>query len=185
MATRDPAPGALDVVRRFVNTLDIESGSDAIATEQGLNAFLREQGLMSAEDGVALGDASRAREVREALRQMLFANHDDEPVDAEAVARLNDAAGDAALMLRFASDGSSRLLPQAGGLDGAVGRLLGIVFSSMAQGEWQRLKACKRETCRWAFYDHSKNHSSKWCSMAVCGNREKARAYRRRRRLSA
>ncbi|MGH2778535.1 MAG: CGNR zinc finger domain-containing protein, partial [Actinomycetota bacterium] len=31
-----------------------------------------------------------------------------------------------------------------------------------------------------AFYDHSKNRSGKWCTMRVCGNRAKTRAYRER-----
>lgn len=45
---------------------------------------------------------------------------------------------------------------------------------------WPRLKACREDTCRWAFYDHSKNRSGHWCSMEVCGARHKARQYRAR-----
>ena len=56
-----------------------------------------------------------------------------------------------------------------------------VTFNGVAEGTWERLKACERDVCRWAFYDHSKNRSSHWCSMAVCGQREKnRRAYRRR-----
>jgi predicted RNA-binding Zn ribbon-like protein len=50
----------------------------------------------------------------------------------------------------------------------------------MSEGTWSRLKACLADTCQWAFYDQSKNRSAHWCSMAVCGNRAKARAYRNR-----
>jgi predicted RNA-binding Zn ribbon-like protein len=49
-------------------------------------------------------------------------------------------------------------------------------------GGWERLKACPREECEWAFYDRSKNSSGRWCSMESCGNIEKARAFRERRR---
>jgi predicted RNA-binding Zn ribbon-like protein len=42
------------------------------------------------------------------------------------------------------------------------------------------MKACRQETCGWLFYDGSRNRSSSWCSMQICGGREKARAYRRR-----
>jgi predicted RNA-binding Zn ribbon-like protein len=49
----------------------------------------------------------------------------------------------------------------------------------MADGTWHRLKACRQ--CAWAYYDYSKNRSATWCSMAICGNRTKTRAYRRRR----
>jgi predicted RNA-binding Zn ribbon-like protein len=67
------------------------------------------------------------------------------------------------------------------GIDGALGRVVAIVFRSMADGTWERLKACREGDCEWAFYDWSKNRSGAWCDMAVCGNRAKARAYRERR----
>ena len=52
----------------------------------------------------------------------------------------------------------------------------------MADGSWQRLKACRASDCQWAFVDTARNHSRSWCSMASCGNREKARAFRERHR---
>ena len=66
-------------------------------------------------------------------------------------------------------------------LDSALGRIVAALHAGIADGTWPRLKACERDTCRWAFYDHSRNRSGHWCSMAVCGSREKnRRAYRRR-----
>jgi predicted RNA-binding Zn ribbon-like protein len=50
----------------------------------------------------------------------------------------------------------------------------------MSDGTWARVKACRAEDCRWAFYDFSRNRSGTWCDMAVCGNRAKVRAYRAR-----
>ncbi|MBW3563024.1 MAG: CGNR zinc finger domain-containing protein, partial [Actinobacteria bacterium] len=44
----------------------------------------------------------------------------------------------------------------------------------------ERLKVCRSDTCRWAFYDSSRNRSGKWCDMAVCGNRTKVANYRER-----
>jgi predicted RNA-binding Zn ribbon-like protein len=58
--------------------------------------------------------------------------------------------------------------------------LFAAVAAAMADGSWSRLKACRRHACRWAFYDHSRNRSGTWCSMAVCGNRVKVADYRRR-----
>jgi predicted RNA-binding Zn ribbon-like protein len=72
------------------------------------------------------------------------------------------------------------LEPDAGGVDGALGRLLAIVHVSIADGTWSRLKACREDSCEWAFYDHTKNRSGAWCDMGVCGNRAKARAFRER-----
>jgi predicted RNA-binding Zn ribbon-like protein len=59
-----------------------------------------------------------------------------------------------------------------------------IVEATIA-GTWERLKVCRDDECRWAFYDHSKNARGAWCTMRVCGNRAKARAYRERQRTTA
>ncbi len=81
--------------------------------------------------------------------------------------------------MRFV-DGESRLEPAAGGARGAVGRIVAEVSQGMADGTWERMKACRAEDCRWAFLDTAKNRSRAWCSMKSCGNREKVRAYRER-----
>jgi predicted RNA-binding Zn ribbon-like protein len=78
--------------------------------------------------------------------------------------------------------GAPRLEPDATGVDGAMARLMAAVSEATVDGTWERLKACPEETCRWAFYDRSKNRSAKWCSMQTCGNMAKARTYRARHR---
>ena len=74
------------------------------------------------------------------------------------------------------------LRPEADGLEGVLGTVLVVAFAAMADGSWGRLKSCRNHTCSWAFYDYSKNRSASWCSMLLCGNRRKTRAYRARRR---
>jgi hypothetical protein len=101
-------------------------------------------------------------------------------VDGEAIRTLNRAAGRAGLTVRFGEDGCAALSPIAGGVDGALGRVLAAVHAGMEEGTWGRLKTCRNQGCVWAFYDRSKNRSGRWCSMGVCGNRIKTRAYRRR-----
>jgi predicted RNA-binding Zn ribbon-like protein len=70
-------------------------------------------------------------------------------------------------------------------VDAALAELLATVTTAAADGSWQRLKACADDGCRWAFYDTSRNRSGRWCSMAVCGNQQKARAYRERAKADA
>ena len=55
------------------------------------------------------------------------------------------------------------LVPDAAGVDGAIARLMAIVAAAVEHGRWERLKACPREECEWAFYDKSKNRSGRWC----------------------
>jgi predicted RNA-binding Zn ribbon-like protein len=101
------------------------------------------------------------------------------------IATLNEAAAASRLRARFGAGGKARLEPEAGGVAGAMGRMVAALFTAMADEEWSRLKLCGSETCRWAFYDRSRNHSSRWCTMATCGNRQKARRFRQRAKATA
>jgi predicted RNA-binding Zn ribbon-like protein len=100
------------------------------------------------------------------------------PVD-EAREVLATAARSSRLTINFDS-AAPELVPRAFGVDGLLGRILAVTFLAMVDGSWTRLKGCRN--CRWAFFDESKNRSARWCSMTLCGNRLKTRAYRRRRR---
>jgi predicted RNA-binding Zn ribbon-like protein len=182
-SSREPAPGDLATVQAFVNTLDSDDGFqqfELLKEPADLERWLGGRGLL--ERGARLGpaDLRRAIEVRQALRALLLANTGAE-LDRGAVAVLNRAADRARSTFRFRDDGSAALVPAASGLDGAIARLLGFVAAAMADGTWQRLKACRNPTCEWAFYDRSRNRSSRWCTMSECGNRAKARAFRERR----
>jgi predicted RNA-binding Zn ribbon-like protein len=179
---RQEAPGRLELVRTFVNTIDLEDGSDDIAEPGALAAWLTERDLLESGSKVGDDDVRRAIEVREALRSQLRANNGAEP-DKNAVAALHDAARRAGIALRF-EPGGSRLEPEAAGVDGALGRLLTIVHAAEHDGTWKRLKACPWHTCHFAFYDHTKNSGGVWCTMEVCGNRAKVKAYRERQARS-
>ena len=172
-------PAGIDLVSRFVNTLDVETGSDALADPAALCGWLEQEGLLAGGARAGEGDLAQARALREALRALILGNNGGPPDDA-AAAILEEAARRARLGLRFHADGRAALEPGAGGVDGALGRLVAAVADAMTVGTWARLKACRAHTCHYAFYDQSRNRSRAWCDMAVCGNREKARSYRQR-----
>jgi len=174
------APGELERVRRFLNTRDIEEGLDEIAEPESLRDWLKANGF-PARTGLGAADVERAAAMRESLRALTFANN-GEPLEPHAVPKLNSLAAEARLQVRFDDHGHTVLEPAPEGADAALAELLAVVFRSMAEGSWTRLKACRDANCQWAFYDRSKNRSATWCSMEVCGNRAKARAYRKRRR---
>jgi predicted RNA-binding Zn ribbon-like protein len=163
------APEPLRIVQRFVNTVNLESGEDWLAT------WFDDEGVPATADGLA-----RARVVREAIRELLYANNRQGAGD-DARASLTAAADAAALSIDFSGPA---LAVRAPGVDGAVGRVLAVAFLSMLDGSWPRLKCCRNHHCRWSFYDYSKNRSASWCSMQLCGNRTKTRAYRARRAVT-
>jgi predicted RNA-binding Zn ribbon-like protein len=177
----EPAPGELDLVRRFVNTLDVEVEHEELSSPAALTDWLRENGLLGQNERANADDLEAALDVREAIRSMLLSNN-GEPVDTDAIERLDRAASDSRLLVRFAAGGRSSVGPQAKGVDGALGAILARVHEAMADGTWERLKVCPADDCLWAFYDTSRNRSRRWCQMEVCGNRSKVRTYRALRR---
>lgn len=172
------APGRLEIVRAFVNTRDLEDGIEELSDPGAMQSWLRRHGLPQVP-AAGTADVERLRGLREALRDLLLANN-GQPHDAEALERVRTEADSAGLRVSFAGNGESALVPAGEGADAVVAELLAIVHESMAAGTWPRLKACRAHDCEWAFYDRSRNRSGTWCSMAVCGNRAKARTYRRR-----
>lgn len=47
---------------------------------------------------------------------------------------------------------------------------------------FSHIRKCENPVCPLYFLDTSKNHTRRWCSMAICGNRMKATAFYRRHR---
>jgi predicted RNA-binding Zn ribbon-like protein len=177
------APKPLYLVQRFVNSIDLESGEDELASPEALRSWLAERDLLASADAVTEADLARALDVREGLRALLLANN-GLPLDEDKVKRLDEAARGAGVRVRFQPGRDPELVPDGAGVDGAIARLMAIVAAAVEHGRWERLKACPREECEWAFYDRSKNRSGRWCQMEVCGNIEKARAFRERRRAA-
>ena len=164
------APGRLEFVQRFVNTVDHEHGRELLHSPARLQAVLLELGLLDRGARVTETDLERALELREGLRGLALANNEgneDSVLEAELVVRIDGRDG--------------VLEPVRRNVDGALADLVGIVYTAMADGTWSRLKACRRDVCHWLFYDRSRNRSAVWCQMAVCGNRTKTKAYRARR----
>jgi predicted RNA-binding Zn ribbon-like protein len=179
---RPPAPGTLAQVQAFINTFDIEDDEDDLTDPAALTTWLRDRSLLDDAAQAGQSDLDRAHVLREALRD-LTAVHNELPANVDAATEaVNQAAARARLDPRLDPTGSSQLVPAAGGVDGALGKIIAAVHEAVHDGTWARLKACERGHCRWAFYDASRNRSGRWCSMAVCGSREKSqRAYYRAR----
>lgn len=174
------APQGLDLVIDFVNTLDLEEATDALATPHGLAAWLTDTSLLEPA-GSSLSDADRLQAIalREALRTLMIANNGGAAEDG-ARQVLEQAARRGALGVHFEAGGAISVTPAADGFAGALARLLVPVALAINDGSWQRVKACRAPDCQWAFHDRSRNRSGVWCEMAVCGNRTKVRAYRER-----
>ena len=163
----------------FVNTVDLRPYAEGLSSPEALGEWLRERGLLAAGEPVTKRDLDEAIQVREAIRALLAAQSGLPADSNKASLTLDQAAKRARLRVRV-SAGAAYPEPEAPGVRGALGRLIGELALAQADGTWKTLRACRADDCRWAFQDTTKNHSRAWCSMDSCGNREKARSYRER-----
>src|SRR3954447_18246012 len=146
-----PTTEGLENVRRFVNTVHHEQGEveEELGSPEQLRDVLAEIGFEKLD--VTEQDLGRALDVREALRDVMGANN-GEPLNTEALARLNEAAARARVVAAFDDNQSWRIEPASSGVDYALGQMLATVFRAMSDGTWKRMKACGNPDCRWAFY---------------------------------
>ena len=175
------APQPLYLVQRFVNSVDVDTGEDELSSPEAMRDWFVERDLMEPGEKAGAADLRRAIDVREGLRAVLLQNN-GLPLDRQRVERLDRAVRRAGVRVRFTPGSDPELVADAEGVDGAIARLMTIVAAAVEHGRWERLKACPREECEWAFYDNSKNRSGRWCTMESCGNIEKAKAFRERHR---
>jgi predicted RNA-binding Zn ribbon-like protein len=176
------APGRLRLVQDFINTADIETGEDQLSSTEGLEGWLAERGLVGDPKPIECdGDElATAIALREALRALCLTNNGEHPTgDRLALLKATENLH-LHLTAHFGADGGIELEPDETGARQGLAEILTIVFEALNEGTWERLKACASDTCQWAFYDHSRNHSGHWCSMTSCGNRAKVRSYRAR-----
>jgi hypothetical protein len=147
----------VDLVVDFLNTVDHDAHTDVLSDPDAWQRWLADREL--ADSG------ADARAVRTALRAAV-GDPVDEPTGAAVPVTVELPPGGA---------------PRLAAAD-VVGAVLAAASRLAVLGQWERVKICPADDCRWAFYDRSRNRSRTWCSMQVCGNREKARTWRSARR---
>jgi predicted RNA-binding Zn ribbon-like protein len=173
--TSDAAPGGLELIRRFENTVDLPNGPDELDTVERAGAWFLSHGLAPVTDERHLG---LVRAFRETLRDLLSANNGEGDSPA-AWERLRPFLATTRLGLAVDPSRGLELRPED---KGPIASLLAIIYESELLGTWSRLRACRKGTCRFAYYDRTKNGSRAWCSMATCGNQAKAQRRRQRER---
>lgn len=128
--------------------------------------------------------AASARDLREGLRAVVagWARRGTLPSDP-LVGRLNALLAAAPRTASARVVGRSLVIEETRRLDGSLALLAPVAeaFAELfANGARGLVRSCAADDCSIWFYDRTKAHRRRWCSMAACGGRAKARAYRRR-----
>lgn len=173
------AKAEAELLVEFVNTKDLEAGTDVVDDPDRLSAWI---GAHTGEHLPGLDEVGheRALALRESLRALLRANNGGEAAESE-LAPLREAAERSRYRTTISSEGQLTIEPARFDLSGFEARLLLALEHIQSLGAAPRLKACTEESCQWAFYDTTRNRSRTWCSMEECGNRTKTRRYRERK----
>ena len=170
---------------------------ELLATYGHLVAWARLAGLVDdAVSAALLAEAARrpdeARRVlrralalREAIYAAMHATVEDRPVPADALATINAEAARAGAHARIvpADSGFAWSWDEGGpSLDRPLWPVARSTAELLTSPELSQVRECAADDCGWLFVDTSKNHSRRWCDMAVCGNRAKARRHYARTR---
>jgi hypothetical protein len=177
-----PAPGELELVRRFLNTWKISDGMREAADE--LPALLGDARAWEERfpHWPPADDEELLRRLRDDLRGALDAT-------GSWAERLNGWLEGYPMVARVVEEGGEPSIRyEASPEAGIAGRILATVAKSVGEGTWPRLKACP--DCRWVFYDKSRSKTRVWCGMyagkggRACGTIAKVKRYRQKRRGS-
>ena len=155
--------------------------TEMLSTPDALEAWLRESGLLSAPGVVTPAELTRAVEVREAIYALIAARLREAPMPAAAIALVNEVSATRPLHPELQQRGWTR----RGDAAGALAELAREVIPLLGGEDARLLRECSRPECTQVYLDHSRGRRREWCSMATCGSRMKAKAYRDRRKADA
>ena len=189
LSERYPVPRELALLYEFVNSLDlrcfVERGAphptgDEIGTPDQLRNWMRTRGLLARGATVSADAHRQALQLRKAIRDFIGTAPDARSRHPELAASFSAVGAAFPVVVRAYDDGHIGMepAPAASGLS----RVLAELHCLDQVGGLNRLKMCASNECHWIFYDRSKPGNRRWCSSALCGNREKTRSYRSRNR---
>lgn len=178
-----PALDILNTVPRIDGVL-----VDFLQSDQGVLRWLDQAGW-PVEAGLAklrAGSLLQAtRTLRETIRTLVARRKAGKKVDpADLNAFLAEARSH--LELEAKKDGSLQLNRKwkQRSAEEVLAPLAESAADLLVNGDFSLVRRCESEECVLWFYDRTKSHHRRWCSMATCGNRHKVAEYRKRQQAS-
>ena len=175
----------------YVNTLSwrgtdrqidwIASYGDLVAWgEQARIVSARTAASLRRTPGGAIDGLTRAHRLRATLQRIFLAVAAGDQPGRRDIAAVNRDLASAAPRRRLVRAGKVFAWAPPGaaaGIDCLLTPILWAAADLLADDELDRVRLCAAEDCGWLFYDQSRNRRRRWCSMADCGNRAKAKRH--------
>ena len=177
-----PTPEPREDLRAYEDL--VAWGLEAGAIDASEAAALRAQAARRPR--AARAALARARDVREAVFEVFSAVAGAREIPQPALDRVNAALPGALARLRVEATGASASWRWTGSdhLDRVTWPAVRAAALLLTAPGLAHVRECAARDCAWLFLDTSRNGTRRWCDMAVCGNREKARRFQRRTRRS-
>ena len=154
-ASGDHAPGSLQLIQSFANTLTTDPDMDRLRSREEAATWLHTAGLLPDDGGLTNSEHAALLRLRNSIKEIATARTDDEE-DAEAVAHLTKALADGRVILAADSVNTVQLASAARASYPNIVAAFAIAISGSAEaGTWPRLKACIAPNCGKTFYDGS------------------------------
>lgn len=159
------------------------NGMERLTSADALADWLRMAKVVDAVVPVRVSSAllDDARLLREAISDLIDASIGSAKPARASVALVNDWVAEHPATPRL--DTARWALTARPGSDPATDAVTGVVLDAidlLSSPARARIKVCDGSTCGFRFYDRSPTGHRQWCSMKLCGNREKARIHRER-----
>jgi predicted RNA-binding Zn ribbon-like protein len=185
--TRQTGDVAIDVLLAahpaldFVGTVGERTSTrvEHLVTPADLDDWLLRADVVDRPPHADAADLAAARTLREAVYALLVAATAGRPLPRPALATVNTAAARPPVTVRLTA---SRERRREGDASAALASVARAALELLGGEELARVRWCEGEACTHPFLDRSRAGRRRWCGMAGCGDRAKARAYRARRR---
>ena len=126
---------------------------------------------------------SRSTDLRDSLRKIFGAMVGKEEIApdwAEPINRILRITEGHDELVSADSGWKLEFVARESGLDWLLAAVARSAAEIIVEGAQARVRICANPVCGLFFSDHSRTHRRRWCSMAVCGNRNKVASFARR-----
>lgn len=156
---------------------------DLIASDDGFADWL-DAAHLPLKATMAPGDAKEQLiSLRERLRPMVALLGKGEAPPVSLIDEVNVILSQGQVRIVLQRHGKAYRLVEVfdAGDAGPKGAVAADFARFLCESEPERLRRCSNPACTMVFYDTSKNNTRRWCSMSICGNRDKVARFRARR----
>lgn len=157
-----------------------EEPFEFLATPSDLDSWFVESGLVSTGIPVSDDDLTSALELREAIYALIWSRLHARDMPRGAIDVVNAFAAHPPVRPVLGAGTWSAI----GDVSQALSQIAREAIEIAGGDETHLLRECGRPECTQIYLDHSRGRRREWCSMASCGSRMKARAYRERRKAA-